>query len=137
MKKWSVKIFGFAAVAATFLLIIGQAGAFKQEDVDTLMDTNVCLNCDLSGANLFGERLSRAKLSGANLSKAVLRLANLIGTDMSRADLTDAKLDRAILSGATLQGATLQGADLSEAILQGATWTDGRICAAGSIGKCN
>lgn len=54
---------GIAAVAAlTCSLIIGQAGAFKQEDVNKLLDTNGCRNCDLSGAILTGATLSEADL---------------------------------------------------------------------------
>ena len=40
------------------------------------------------------------------------------------------------LSGADLAGANLTNANLSGAMLNGATWTDGKICAEGSIGEC-
>jgi uncharacterized protein YjbI with pentapeptide repeats len=40
------------------------------------------------------------------------------------------------LYGADLRMANLTGANLSYAGLIGATWTDGSICAEGSIGQC-
>jgi len=51
-------------------------------------------------------------------------------------------LDKANLSGASLvnanlKGAILDGADLRYADLSGATWMNGSICAADSIGQCN
>ena len=36
-----------------------------------------------------------------------------------------------------LSGAKLHAARLNDANLSGATWTDGRICAAGSVGTCD
>ena len=45
-------------------------------------------------------------------------------------------LRSANLTGANLKGAYLRRADLSGADLSGATWTDGRKCGKGSIGKC-
>ena len=55
----------------------------------------------------------------------------------SACDLSDANLFRADLSGANLFGVNLFATNLSGANLTGATWTDGRICAEGSIGQCN
>ena len=51
--------------------------------------------------------------------------------NMQKVNLLDADL-----SGANLQGANLNGAILIKAKFDGATWTDGRICAKGSIGRC-
>lgn len=43
-----------------------------------------------------------------------------------------------MLCGANLTGATrLFYAKLDDANLSGAVWTDGRICAAGSVGACD
>lgn len=68
-------------------------------------------DCDLKQVDL-----SYAILSGANLLKADLSGAGLEGVVLIRANLTDA--------------------DLTGANLSGATWTDGAICAEGSIGEC-
>jgi uncharacterized protein YjbI with pentapeptide repeats len=40
------------------------------------------------------------------------------------------------LQGANLKGADLTGARFDSADLEGAVWTDGRVCAAGSVGSC-
>ncbi len=71
------------------------------------------------------------KLDGFLLVGADLRAAELMG-----ASLRDAKLRYADLTGANLQEADLTGADLTGARLGGAIWTDGRVCAAASVGLC-
>ncbi len=98
---------------------------------------------DLSGADAFrakfvnatmtGVRFESAKLSEADFTKADLSNASFVGSDMRRA-----RLNRANLRGADLSNARLQGADLARADLSGATWTTGdKVCAEGSIGRCN
>ena len=59
--------------------------------------------------------------------------ADMVGLTMP---ITKANFLDADLSGANLRGANLQGAILIQAKLSGATWTDGRVCAEGSVGKC-
>jgi uncharacterized protein YjbI with pentapeptide repeats len=60
------------------------------------------------------------------------------GCNVSGANLRDANLRRADLSGSDLSGAmSLYRAKLTDTNLSGATWTDGKICAAGSIGTCD
>ena len=85
--------------------------------VSRLKQTKRCPKCNLTGFNLKGANLTGAKLSGANLRKA--NLTKVIG--LRTANLTKANLRRA---------------NLKNAKLEGATWTDGRKCAKGSIGKC-
>ncbi|WP_200874843.1 pentapeptide repeat-containing protein [Desulfonatronum thiodismutans] len=127
MNIWSRKIWAITAMAALgCLLTIGTAGAWKQEDLDKLLDTNAGSGCDLSGALLYGADLSGADLAGANLFGAQLPGANLSGANLTRANLHQANLDGANLSGANLTGANLVWA----------TWTDGRQCANESIGEC-
>lgn len=62
---------------------------------------------------------------------ADLRDAKLIGTRLRNANLTHADLRHANLAQADLSGARLEGARLEEA-----TWTDGRTCGRGSVGRC-
>ena len=100
----------------------------------------------LDGANLQGANLSRsilqlASLKGSNLMLANLEGAHMHGVNLQQANLMLANLTRvnlldANLAGANLRGANLQGAILMKANLNGAIWTDGRTCAAGSIGEC-
>ncbi len=184
------------AVPTTSLRTLAPTAKAKDADLTQLLTIKVCLECDLSGANLEGAKLfkvglSRSNLSGANLSGANLNQANLTGANltganlaraelymsyMNNANLTGATLDRASLQssyvaganlssaslvqaglnyailkgailksanltnawliGADLSGADLSGANLTGAWLIGATWTDGRVCAGGSIGVC-
>jgi uncharacterized protein YjbI with pentapeptide repeats len=103
---------------------------------------------DLSGSNLSNTNAFRAKfvnadmrgakLDGAKLSEADFTKADLTEASLSGADLRRARFFHAKLRGADLTGARLRGADLTMADLSGATWTDGkRICAEGSLGRCN
>ena len=100
----------------------------------------------LDGANLQGANLQRAILQLANLKGANLMLANLEGAHMHASNLQNANLMLANmqrvnlldadLSGSNLTGANLTGAILIKAKFDNATWTDGRICAKGSVGEC-
>ena len=81
---------------------------------------------NLKDTNLRLSNLEHAHLHGVNLQNANLMLANLTGASLFDADL----------SGANLRGANLQGAILIKAKFDNAIWTDGRICAQGSIGEC-
>jgi hypothetical protein len=84
-------------------------------------------------AGLQGAVFDGAKLYEADLTKADLTGASLVGVDLRRA-----RLYRAVLRDANLTSAQLKGADLTRADLSGATWTDGeRVCAEGSVGRCN
>ncbi len=102
----------------------------------------------LKGADLSLASLDYADLNNADLSGAKLASAYLEGTDLTNANLTNADLTYAVLYLADLTNATLTNADLTNAKLMdgngefgadlsGATWTDGRVCAEGSIGVCN
>lgn len=106
---------------------------------------------DLSGARMTNMRLSRADLSAtrlerADLSYSDLAVARLRDADLSGAVLTGANLRAAELVGARfvgadlsyadLTGADLTGADLSGAKLDNTLWVDGRVCARGSVGRC-
>ncbi len=101
----------------------------------------------LAGAKLNGAVLPRADLKGVDLNKADLSGADLVEADLSGAYLPGANLSGANLSGANLGKANLSGANLTAAILNektekrganltSATWTDGSVCAWGSIGRC-
>jgi uncharacterized protein YjbI with pentapeptide repeats len=98
---------------------------------------------DLSGVSAFrakfvNAKLREAKFDGAKLSEADFTKADLTGASFRNADLRRARFFRANLRGADLTGARLRGADLIRAELSGVTWTDGkRICAEGSVGRCN
>lgn len=97
---------------------------------------------NLQGADLYKADLRGAYLQKANLRGAYLYQTNLRGAYLYQADLRGAELNWAYLQEANLLDADLRGvvdidgADLDGAKLGGATWTDGKICKEGSIGKC-
>jgi uncharacterized protein YjbI with pentapeptide repeats len=90
----------------------------------------------LNQANLSGADLSYANLESANLQGAIFSAANLNSAVLKQANLSAARLDGADLRYADLTGANLENAVLDLAWLDQATWTDGRICIAGSRGRC-
>ena len=111
---------------------------------------------DMNGASMTTMRLDGANLQRANLSNTILQMSNFKGANMmlinlegahmhavnlQNANLMLANMQKVNLLDADLRGANLQGANLNGAILikakfENATWTDGRTCATGSIGKC-
>lgn len=90
----------------------------------------------LRGADLGGSNLGYADFSQADLSGSRMRQASLVGANFRNADLNHADLDGADLSYADLGGANLVSASLAGTVLDHAIWTDGRECAAGSLGQC-
>ena len=82
-----------------------------------------------SGCNKNGIRVPGANLSGANLSNATFS-----PTAKYNADFSDADLRGANFTGSTLPFGKI---NFSNTKLSGAIWTDGLVCAEGSIGNCN
>ena len=101
------------------------------------LDRANLMRANLSGAILQLSNLQGAKLTFANLERAHLHAVNLQGADLKFANLSKASLLDADLRGADLLGANLDGTVLIQAKLDDATWTDGRICAKGSVGTCD
>lgn len=91
---------------------------------------------DLDGSDLSYASFARTDLSGSRLSRAKLTGANFTGSDLGNADLRASDLSNADLRGANLLLANLSGAVLDHAMLDQAIWSDGRVCAAGSVGQC-
>ena len=96
--------------------------AYVAEDVQRLLETNSCEQCDLSQANLREVDLKYANLNGADLTGADLRAAdlghvNIDGSHFSGADLSHAQLDNVNLKSATFRGANLSNVDLTGADL--------------------
>jgi hypothetical protein len=100
------------------------------------LSNTVLKAADLQGALLRSADLSYANLEGADLHGADLRAANLKGASMRSANLSLSDLRDADLGYANFQAANLNGVSLSGAKLGRAIWTDGRVCAADSIGVC-
>lgn len=103
------------------------AHAFVQTDLDSLLKTNACPKCDLSGAMLAGMDLSKAKLEGANLAGADLAKTSLRMADLAGANLSGALLQGTIFEAADLFQADLSGAQLDGAIFEGAYLAEATI----------
>ena len=111
----------------TLLTIIPISVPIRAEnlsDLNQLLATKKCSQCDLSNSGLVMANLTGAELQQANLINANLSQANLMGADLSGADLTGASLHGANLTGANLTGANLTGTDLRNAYLGNTNLTD-------------
>jgi uncharacterized protein YjbI with pentapeptide repeats len=119
------------------------------QNLNTLLSTNRCFGCNLSGANLIRARLISAdlrdaKLNGAKLNGALLLGAQMDGANLQHADMIDARMILAFLTSADLTSADLRlanlrearldGADLRRADLRDAILTDARLDGAKMIG---
>jgi uncharacterized protein YjbI with pentapeptide repeats len=92
-------------------------------NIDRLLETNVCIRCNLQNADLAGVDLKRANLEGANLQDANLEGVNfkeayLVGANFDGANLSKAKLDESFLLFASMSQANLEKASLDAAQLQ-------------------
>lgn len=132
----NIRIFGFTAVSLILGLSVQSNTLFAKgvsqkvkENLDTLLKTNSCVNCDLEGAdfirkdmvevNLENANLENAKFQLADLSKCNLRNANLQGANFGGADLSNCDLQGAIFSDNTLSGAYLAGVTFSKTQKEG------------------
>lgn len=100
---------------------------YLQSDMDKLLKGEKCL----IGAKLEGANLKGMKLNGVNFRNAELEKVNFENADLTNTNFTNADLEEANLKGAKINGAIFSGTELEYA-----KWTDGRICAEGSIGGC-
>ena len=92
-------------VAAT--MFASSASAFDPADLQKLLDTGNCYQCNLAGATLAGADLVGVNLEGANLRGVNLEGANLTDAFLRGADLEGAKLDFAYMSGVILCNTTM------------------------------
>jgi uncharacterized protein YjbI with pentapeptide repeats len=108
-------------IATTVLSLLTSFTAIAQaadsSQLQQLLSTKKCAECDLTGAGLVMNDLTGAKLERANLVGANLSQANLTGADLRGANLAGASLNGANLMGADLRGANLTGTDLRSAYL--------------------
>lgn len=120
--------------AVVFVLIVGSlivSAALLLKPVNPIRVGIRLQQADCTMGAAKGVNWSACDKSGALLVGVDLRGAELVGTRLGQANLRYADLSQANLSGADLSGADLTGVRL-----EGATWTDGRLCAAGSLGVC-
>lgn len=113
----------FIGVAVLFLLFYQPVTPIK---VGLQIKASDCEAPASKGVNWSGCMKDDTLLVGADLNGA-----ELVGTSFKGTNLSHADLRRANLTQARLEGTNLTGAQLGEAV-----WTDGRVCAADSIGRC-
>jgi hypothetical protein len=89
------------------LAIVPTAFAYNQADVNSLLASNKCVGCDLSGVDLSRKQLVNADLQASNLVGANLTGANLSGANLGGANLTGADLTSANFTQAGLKSANL------------------------------
>ena len=87
-----------------------EAIAQRKQNLEKLLATKSCRECDLRGVDL-----RKADLNGAILVKADLQGASLVMASLAGSNLTGANLKEVDLTGANLAKATLRKADLSQA----------------------
>ena len=98
--------------------------AENPNDLNQLLGTKQCTQCDLSNSGLVMADLTGADLTQSNLVNANLSRANLTGANLRGANLTGASLHGANLTGANLTGANLTGTDLRNAYLDNANLSE-------------
>ncbi len=104
------------AFALVSTLVVSTAVNAEQPDqVRQLLETNLCANCDLSGADLSQAHLIGADLRNANLQGTNLVEANLEGADLTGANLQGADLTQSFLTNAVLTNANFDSANISQA----------------------
>lgn len=89
------------------------------------------VNGEFDGIALANRNLTGVDFTNASLRKASFGKSILVGADFTNADLRGADL-----RGANLRNASVVNVDWDGVQLGGATWVDGRVCAAGSVGRC-
>ena len=131
------KILSFSIIIFMLIGTSINAGGNSEEQ---LLNTNSCVNCDLSNAwleaNLRKADFRGAKLYRANMEYADLRGANFTGANLSNVRLRGANLTNAILDNAILRYTNLGDANLSGASLKGAKLRDARFYNTKADGIC-
>jgi len=93
-----------------------------KENIQQLLASNSCPECNLASANLKG-----ANLSGANLLMANLTHANLIDTDLSKAYLTYANLSKTYCHNTNFQNAYVDSANFSNALMLASNFSNAKV----------
>ncbi|PPR16103.1 MAG: hypothetical protein CFH33_00945 [Alphaproteobacteria bacterium MarineAlpha9_Bin3] len=75
-----------------FFLISFELKAYDENDLLKLINTNICIKCDLSNADLGGRNFKGSNLQGSSLKGSIL-----IGTDLSYSNLIDVNLSSAFI----------------------------------------
>lgn len=120
---------------ANYLEVLG-TGHQNSEQLDQLLKTNKCKQCDLRGANFDAANLVQADLTLINLDGAKLQSANLDSVKLRGASLRAANLEGVILSNANLTPKSTHRTNLRLADLNHANLSNAKLRGA-NFGKAN
>ena len=95
--------------------------SYSEEDLEKLLKTNTCINCDLSGADFKKANFSYANLQGSNLNGANLWRADFSNSNLKNCSIEQANLKRVNFKNANLNGATFSWSIIRHAIMDGST----------------
>lgn len=101
----------------TTIALSNPTQAESLSDLNQLLSTKKCAQCDLTNVGLVQADLTGADLTQADLTSANLSQANLTGANLTGANLAGTSLYGANLTGANLTGVNLAGTDLRNAYL--------------------
>ena len=95
-------------VIIIYISLNNNSYSFNEEDLQKLLETNICINCDLSGADLRKKDLNGANLKGSNMNKvnlwrSTLKNANLDGVSIEEANLRRVNLENANLNNTSFR----------------------------------
>jgi len=111
----------------------------------------IAVQSDLSESNLHSVILRNSNLYASNFNKASMDYSNLSGSNLSQSSFVRAKLKGASFKNSDLRRTNFKGADLTysdfsnanitfadftDANLAHAIWINGKVCRAGSVGRC-
>lgn len=109
----------FCSVIVLSFIVFNQSAVFSanssEDNIQNLLITNSCVECDLKDSDLSRRDLRGADLRGANLQNVKFQFSDLNGANLQGADLTGAQC-----GGADLSGADLRGAKYTAKVLNGA-----------------
>lgn len=108
-------------------------------NVEKLLTTRACRDCDFSKTTLVNKDLSGVDLTGATFEGGGLYSCNLTGANLSGVNFRDALLRRSDLKDVIWAGSDLSGADVSfaqNASLLAAGTTPTTTCPDLSSGPC-
>jgi uncharacterized protein YjbI with pentapeptide repeats len=101
-----------------------------------ILNSSILRMAKLTGSIFRQADMQYADMSGSDLSYSEFNSARMKGINLQNVDLTNADLTNADLTYANLKNSRLGGARIDGARLEKAIWTDGTVCAAGSVGRC-
>ena len=119
------------AIGIIVISLITFGSVTAEEGAGTrLLETNKCLECDLTNAELEGAKLRNVDFGGIYLYRTKLEYGDLRVATFTGADLSDARLRGVDLRNAIFNGANLKITYFSDADLTAANFVDNKFRAA-------